>query len=70
MLREIYFEKRNPPEVLRHGRVKQEGALWVPLSEAIKLIEDANTEDYEGKFMISRDLAFLKEAEKVSKEQS
>ena len=35
------------------------------LSEAIRLVEEANTEDYEGKFIIPRELVFLREAEKL-----
>ena len=40
-------------------------SLWVPLSEAIRLVSEANTEDYEGQFIIPRELIFLREAEKI-----
>jgi len=35
-------------------------SIWVPLDEAIKLIEE-KTDDYQGKFIKIRDLVFLKE---------
>lgn len=37
-------------------------SLWVPLKDAIQLVADANTENYEGKFIIPRELVFLREA--------
>lgn len=37
---------------------------WVPLREAIELLENDKTEDYEGKFIKIRDYNFLQEAEK------
>ena len=40
-------------------------ALWVPLKEAIRLVEVSNTEDYQGRFIIPRELLFLREAEKM-----
>ena len=38
---------------------------WVPLDEAIKLSENDKPENYEGKFIQERDLAFLNEAKKL-----
>lgn len=40
-------------------------SLWVPMKEAIKLVSEANTEDYQGQFIIPRELVFLREAEKL-----
>jgi 8-oxo-dGTP pyrophosphatase MutT (NUDIX family) len=38
---------------------------WGPLDQAITLMEEANTEDYQGKFIIPRELVFLHEAKKL-----
>ena len=43
--------------------------IWVPIDEAIQLIKSDETEDYEGKFIQERDLAFLKEAKKLIKDK-
>ena len=40
-------------------------SLWVPMNEAIRLVSEANTEDYQGQFIIPRELVFLREAEKL-----
>ncbi len=39
--------------------------LWVPLNEAIQLAQDANTEAYEGTFIVPRELVLLREAERI-----
>ena len=39
---------------------------WMPLPEAIRLVSESNTEDYQGKFIIPRELVFLQKAEKMS----
>lgn len=39
--------------------------LWIPLQEAIKRISETNTEDYQGKFIVPRELVFLREAENI-----
>lgn len=36
--------------------------IWVPLEKAINLIEEVNTDNYQGRFIKERDLLFLKEA--------
>ncbi|TRZ65029.1 MAG: NUDIX domain-containing protein [Spirochaetia bacterium] len=36
-------------------------ALWVSLDEAIKILETDKSDDYQGKFIKIRDLAFLRE---------
>ncbi len=42
-------------------------ALWVPLAEAIRLATESNTEEYQGRFIIPRDLMLLQEAQKILK---
>lgn len=37
--------------------------VWVSLPRAIELVSQANTEDYQGQFIIPRELVFLREAE-------
>jgi ADP-ribose pyrophosphatase YjhB (NUDIX family) len=37
-------------------------SIWVPIEKAISLIEEADTDNYQGKFIRERDLLFLKEA--------
>ncbi len=40
--------------------------IWMPLEEAIKTLESERTvEDYEGKFIVLRDVTFLKEAHRL-----
>lgn len=39
--------------------------IWVPLTEAIRLASEANTEEYQGIVIIPRDLLILQEAEKI-----
>lgn len=39
--------------------------IWVPLDEAIKLMESSNKEDYNNLYMATRDLIFVKEAKKL-----
>lgn len=39
--------------------------VWLPLDKAIEIMEGENPDRYEGKFMVARDLAFLKEARAV-----
>jgi len=39
--------------------------VWLPLDKAIESMEGENPDRYEGKFMLARDLAFLKEARDV-----
>jgi ADP-ribose pyrophosphatase YjhB (NUDIX family) len=36
--------------------------IWVSIEKAIKLIEEVNTDDYQGRFIKERDSLFLKEA--------
>ncbi|MFA5755440.1 MAG: NUDIX domain-containing protein [Candidatus Paceibacterota bacterium] len=36
--------------------------MWVPIEKAIKLIEETDTDNYQGKLIRVRDLLFLKEA--------
>ncbi len=38
--------------------------VWVTLDEAIELVKNSKPENYEGKFIIVRDLKFLEEAKK------
>lgn len=40
---------------------------WMPLEKAIKTIKTETPSDYEGKFIVTRDFIFLKEAEKLTK---
>lgn len=40
-------------------------SLWLPLPEAIRLIENERPNDYSGKYIVQRDLAFLREFEKI-----
>jgi 8-oxo-dGTP diphosphatase len=35
--------------------------LWLPIDEAIKLLENDNPTTYDGRFIVKRDLCFLKE---------
>lgn len=39
--------------------------LWTSIDEAIHLLEKDKTDDYEGSFIIIRDLALLKEAKRL-----
>lgn len=39
--------------------------IWVDLDEAIDILESDKTDSYEGKFILERDLTFLKEAKKL-----
>jgi 8-oxo-dGTP diphosphatase len=39
-------------------------SLWVPIDKAINLIYNSNPGDYQGKFIIKRDLVFLEELNK------
>jgi 8-oxo-dGTP diphosphatase len=53
---------------LEQGEIDEGFKLdWIPLNEAIKLMENDKPENYEGKFIRERDLAFLNEAEKLVK---
>ena len=38
---------------------------WLPIKEAIKTIKAEKPDDYEGKFIVQRDLIFLEEAKKI-----
>lgn len=40
-------------------------AIWVSLTEAIRLATTSNTEEYQGSFIVPRDLFLLQEAEKI-----
>ncbi len=40
-------------------------SLWVPIDKAINLLRNSKPEDYQGKFIIKRDLFFLEEIEKT-----
>ncbi len=39
-------------------------SLWVPMDKAINLLRNSNPDDYQGKFIVKRDLAFLEELKK------
>jgi hypothetical protein len=39
--------------------------VWVPLNEAIRLVEVSNTEDYQGGFIVPRELVLLREARRI-----
>jgi len=39
--------------------------MWVPMDTAIKLLSTDKTNDYQGNFILKRDLAFLEEAKKL-----
>jgi 8-oxo-dGTP pyrophosphatase MutT (NUDIX family) len=39
--------------------------IWVSLDEALDMLKKDNPDDYEGKFIILRDLCFLEEAKKI-----
>lgn len=41
--------------------------LWVPLDKAIDLLEHDEPTNYEGKFIIKRDIAFMKKAKEMLK---
>ena len=43
--------------------------MWVPLDEAIELISQDQPSDYEGTFIVKRDLCFLQAAEKMAGER-
>ncbi len=36
--------------------------VWVPYTEAVSLVSDSKPADYAGKFIVIRDLQYLKEA--------
>ncbi len=38
--------------------------LWVPIDKAIKLLKNDKPDDYQGKFIVKRDLVFLEEFKK------
>jgi len=38
--------------------------LWVSMDEAIKILEEEKPEDYQGKFILDRELSFLREVQK------
>lgn len=44
-------------------------SLWVTLEEAIRLVAGANTEDYQGKFIIPRELVFLRETQRLFRDK-
>ncbi len=55
------FEKSEIEEGFKH--------VWLSLDEAILQLEKDNPENYEGKFIQERDLAFLKEAKKLAQDK-
>ncbi len=44
--------------------------LWMPISKAMRLLRDSNPEDYQGKFIVKRDLVFLENFEKILREEA
>lgn len=40
--------------------------IWVSLDEAIRLVEESNTEEYQSGFIIPRELVFLREVKRSS----
>jgi len=53
------------PEFTEGERADGFVSLWIPLEEAIRLVSESNTEDYQGQFIIPRDLVILREAKNI-----
>jgi 8-oxo-dGTP pyrophosphatase MutT (NUDIX family) len=49
-----------PPEIAQGFKL-----MWVPLRDAVRLVSESNSEDYQGLFIVPRDLAFLRETERI-----
>lgn len=56
---------KGTPDFTEHERSAEFKLIWVPLDEAIRLVSEANTEDYQGQFIAPRDLVILREAKKL-----
>lgn len=59
--------KKGTPKFTEEERQEGFQLLWVGLPEAISLIKNDNPDDYEGKFIVERDLKFLEAAKKLIK---
>ncbi len=53
------------PEFTEHEQSAEFKLVWVPLDEAIRLVSEANTEDYQGHFIVPRDLIILRRAKEI-----
>lgn len=56
---------KGTPQFSEKERQDQFKAIWVSLPEAIHLTTESNTEEYQGSFIVPRDLLVLQEAEKI-----
>jgi 8-oxo-dGTP pyrophosphatase MutT (NUDIX family) len=55
------------PQKLEQGEMDEGHELvWLPLDEAIKIVENDKPQNYEGGFIQKRDLAFLLEAKRLA----
>ncbi len=53
-------EIKQEPEFTEKEKAQNFKLIWVPIKEAIKLLEDDKPDNYLGKFIRTRDLVFLK----------
>lgn len=57
--------EKDQPDFTLHEKEDGFTLLWVPLDEALRLIAEAQPQDYLGNFVQPRDLTFLQEAARV-----
>jgi 8-oxo-dGTP diphosphatase len=62
---EIIGEKGSPT-FTEEERGNEFEILWVTIDEAIDILQKDKTEDYEGKFILKRDLIFLKNYKQIN----
>ena len=57
--------EKNSPEFTEEEINENFELIWVSVNEAESLLEHDSPKDYEGKFIVDRDLTFIQEARKV-----
>jgi 8-oxo-dGTP pyrophosphatase MutT (NUDIX family) len=62
-------KKKSKPKFTEDEKAEGFKIRWVSLDNAIKIIENDKPKIYERKFMITRDLIFLKKAEEIIKQK-
>ncbi|MFH0713342.1 MAG: NUDIX domain-containing protein [Candidatus Micrarchaeota archaeon] len=61
------METESPPTFTKEERSEGYKLIWVPLDKAIELVESNKPTVYNGKFIIKRDAALLREAKRLLK---
>ena len=57
--------EKGVPDFTEHERSSEFKLIWVPLDEAIQLVSHANTENYQGRFIVPRDLIILQRTKEL-----